>query len=69
MTILFKAISIKIPISFSAELEQINLKFVQKHKRTQIAKTILRKKNGSGGLMLPKFRLQSYINQNSTGLA
>ena len=39
------------------ELEQIISQLVRKYKKPQIPKAILRKKNGTGGINLPDFRL------------
>ena len=47
----------KLPMVFFRELEQIISQFVWKYKKLQTAKAILRKKNGTGGINLPDFRL------------
>ena len=42
---------------FLTELKQKNSQFTWKHKRPQIAKAVLRKKNGAGEINLPDSRL------------
>ena len=51
----FNAIPIKLPPVFFRELEQIISLFVWNYKIPQVAKAILIKKNGSGGINLTEF--------------
>ena len=66
----FNAIPIKLPMAFFTEIGQKSLQFVWKQKRLQIAKAVLRKKNGARGTRLLDFRLvQRHSHQNSMVLA
>ena len=60
-------IPIKLQMAFFTELEQKISQFIWKHKRPQIDKTVLRKKNGARGINLSDFRLYDNLQSRQYG--
>ena len=58
----------RLPTTFFTELEQKISQFIWKHKRSQIAKPVLIKKNGAEEINLPDFRLYYKVTSNQQGM-
>ena len=68
----FNVIPTKLLIAFFTKLEKKFSQLIWEHKRPQIAKAVLRKKNGARGINLLDFRLYykaTYSHQDSMVLA
>ena len=64
----FNVILINLPMAFSTQLEEKEFTIYMETQNTQMAKAVLRKKDGGGGINLPAFRLHS-SHQDSMVLA
>ena len=53
----FSEVPIKLPVASFIKLGEKISQFIWKHKRPQIVKAVLRKKNGAGVINLPDYRL------------
>jgi hypothetical protein len=54
---MFNAIPIKIPMTFTTQIEKINCKIIWKPKRLRITKATLSKMSNAGDITIPDFNL------------